>query len=157
MYSSKINADLEGTYPLIVKDTKLMYLEICTCTTGQPFSLGIYINFKSLVTVIVNFVYVFFLFLGFISQQGLTHDPVSSSVGQLQRVFIALLNKSDKISFPVQLAAVDSLLELCPPANPRMQELVGVIKAWLKRQSGKPHGAVLCNEFGPRLQALTTT
>ena len=106
--------------------------------------------------MIINLIF-FSSFAGFISQQGLTHDPASSSVGQLQRVFIALLNKSDKISFPVQLAAVDSLLELCPPANPRTQELVGVVKAWLKRQSGKPHGAVLCNELGPRLQALTIT
>ena len=132
-----------------------MHLEICTCINLSHWVYNILI--LSLVTVVINLIYVFFLFLGFISQQGLTHDPVSSSVGQLQRVFVTLLNKSDKISFPVQLAAVDSLLELCPPANPRTQELVGVIKAWLKRQSGKPHGAVLCNEFGPRLQALTTT
>ena len=107
--------------------------------------------------IINSFLFFSGRFVGFISQQGLTHDPASSSVGQLQRVFIALLNKSDKISFPVQLAAVDSLLELCPPANPRTQELVGVVKAWLKCQSGKPHGPVLCNEFGPRLQALTIT
>lgn len=100
----------------------------------------------------------FLLFpVGFISQQGLSHDTESSSVGQLQRVLMALLNKSDMVSFPVQLAAVDSLLELCPPSHPRTLEVVGVVRAWLKQQSGKPHGNVLCQEFCARLQGLSAT
>ena len=67
---------------------------------------------------------------------------------------MALLNKSDQVSFPVQLAAIDSLLELCPPSHARTPELVGVVKAWLKQQSGKPHGSVLFQELCPRLQAF---
>ena len=97
----------------------------------------------------------FLLSSGFISQQGLSHDLSSSSLGQLQRVLVALLNKSDQISFPIQLAAVDSLLELCPQGHPRSQELVGVVRAWLKKQAGKPHERFLFQEFSPRVQAIT--
>ena len=92
---------------------------------------------------------------GFIAQQGLSRDVESSSVGQLQRVLVALLNKSDQVSFPIQLAAVDSLLDLCPPSHPLRQELLGVVRAWLKQQCEKPHGIYLVQEFSPRLQLVT--
>ena len=96
-----------------------------------------------------------FISAGFISQQGLSQDVESSSVGQLQRVLVALLNKSDQISFPIQLAAVDSLLDLCPPSHPLRQELLSVVRVWLKQQCGKPHGKSLVQEFSPRLQVAT--
>lgn len=92
---------------------------------------------------------------GFIAQPGLSQDVESSSIGQLQRVLVALLNKSDQVSFPIQLAAVDSLLDLSPPNHPRRQELLGVVRAWLKQQCGKPHGIFLVQEFSPRLQVIT--
>lgn len=45
-----------------MKDTKLMYLEICTCIN---LSRWVYILILSLVTVVVNLIYVFFSFLRF--------------------------------------------------------------------------------------------
>ncbi len=80
-------------------------------------------------------------------------DPLSSSVTQLQRVLIALLSKTtDKEFSPLQLAAVDSLLELCPPTHPRAGEIVGVVRVWLKGLSTHPANN-LTKELNERLLA----
>lgn len=98
--------------------------------------------------------YVYLIPVGFISPCGNQEDPSSSSLGQLQRVLTALLKESDskKFSLPVQLAAVDSLLEMCPMSHPSSQLVVGVVKAWLDKQMCHPWGCVLYNEFNHRFQ-----
>ena len=119
-------------------------------------------------------------------QQGVTQDPQSSSVMQLQRVLIALLRQKNTtkegrcrwvilddvvslltdlpplththththtVSLPIQLAAADSLLELCPPHHPAAKEAVAAINTWLKAHCRHPAGMVLAQEFNSRLQS----
>ena len=66
---------------------------------------------------------------------------------------MALLSKTKTAhtSFSaLQLAAVDSLIELCPPAHPRAADVVGVVNMWL-RSLCKPAGQYLNKEFSERL------
>lgn len=115
-------------------------------------------------------------------QQGVTQDPQSSSVMQLQRVLIALLRQKNStkegrcrwvilddvvslltdppshththtVSLSIQLAAADSLLELCPPHHPAAKEAVAAINTWLKAHCRHPAGMVLAQEFNSRLQS----
>lgn len=66
---------------------------------------------------------------------------------------MALLSKTktSQNSFSaLQLAAVDSLIELCPSTHPRAAEVIGVVRMWL-RSLCKPAGQYLNKEFSERL------
>ena len=94
------------------------------------------------------------------SQCGLKEDPSCSSIGQLQRVLTAILKESSTkaIPLPVQLAALDSLLEICPlHNNPSSGQIVGVVRVWLQAQMLHPWGRVLTNEFEHKLQSPNFT
>lgn len=86
------------------------------------------------------------------STLGLSSDPLSSSVTQLQRVLIALLTKATPEGFsPLQLAAIDSLFELCPPMHPRAADVVGVVRVWLNGLREHPAKSFLTKELNERL------
>ena len=94
-----------------------------------------------------------FLRTGFVSLAGLKEDPHSSSISQLQRVLTALLSKATqtKDKFPaLQLAAVDSLLELCPPGHSRASETVTAVRVWLNGLT-KPAVTYLAAELNDKL------
>ena len=97
--------------------------------------------------------------VGFISSWGIQEDPTSSSLEQLQRVLIALVKESaaKKVSFLIQLAAVDSLLEMCPINNRSYIQVIDVVKEWLRTQMSHPHGHVLGREFDHRLRYPATS
>ena len=56
------------------------------------------------------------------------------------------------VSLPIQLAAADSLLELCPPRHPSAKEATAAINTWLEAHCRHPAGMVLAQEFNSRLQ-----
>ena len=72
----------------------------------------------------------------------------------LQRLstFFPSLFHTHLVSLPIQLAAADSLLELCPPSHTRAQEAMTAINTWLGTQCRQPAGMVLAQEFNSRLQ-----
>lgn len=64
-------------------------------------------------------------------------EPASTSTDQLRRVMLALLNEapsSSRITLPMQLATIDSLMEMTPPKDASRLQIVGVVKAWLRNQ-----------------------
>ena len=57
-----------------------------------------------------------------------------------------------KIPLHIQLAAIDSLFELCPPSHPNAKNVMDSVKVWLQAHSSLPCGAVLMKEFEPQLK-----
>lgn len=99
---------------------------------------------------------------GFICRVGPHDDPAPSSIGQLQRVLVAVLKEScthtKSIILPIQLAALDSLMEMCPVGSPSdsTASVVGVVKEWLKVQMQHPWGHVLNEQLEQKLQSANT-
>ena len=72
---------------------------------------------------------------------------------------MAVLKESctKSIILPIQLAALDSLMEMCPVGNPSSDtaSVVGVIGEWLKVQMQHPWGHVLDEQLKQKLQSGT--
>ncbi len=98
---------------------------------------------------------------GFICSFSLLEDTSSSSsssIGQLQRVLMALLKESSTRHIPllIQLASLDSLLEICPVDNPSSAPVVAAVRMWLGKQMQHPWGPVLRQELEHKLALKTS-
>lgn len=90
---------------------------------------------------------------GFVAEQGLAIDARSPSIQKLQQVVISFLSPTPHHTLPVQLAAADSLLDLCPVGHPKAKEAVPAVSKWIQRLAKSPAGPVLAHEFQGRLIA----
>lgn len=91
------------------------------------------------------------LFAGFITAPAVQGGQIPSSVGQLQRVLCGFLKElnlgASIITLPIQIAAMDSLLEMYPVKKPSSKQVVDVIKGWLRTQLPHTWGRSLNDEF----------
>lgn len=114
--------------------------------------------------------------LGFIGQQGLQSDNNSLSVNQLQKVLMVILQKrSDvtkkgkinsfytlrslflvSVTLAIQIAAVDSLLELCPQSHPNQSQVYSTLSQWLQSLYQSTTTMHLASEYCSKLTQLRT-
>ena len=94
---------------------------------------------------------------GFISKLGLEQSPPSPSISQLQGLLSAVLKEATTrhITLPIQLAALDSLLEASPLDRPSSEPMLGVVRAWLQAQRHHPWGQVLSTDIENRLRVAS--
>jgi len=72
----------------------------------------------------------------------LKEDPGSSSIDRLRNVLLSLLKDATPdadhaSSLPLQLAAVDSLVEISPRNHASHTVVIGTIETWLRKQESQ--------------------
>ncbi|XP_011409711.1 PREDICTED: microtubule-associated protein 1A-like isoform X2 [Amphimedon queenslandica] len=88
--------------------------------------------------------------LGFVGQEGLDNSN-SPSINQLQKVLLSILKKrfetAKKATLAVQIAAVDSLIELCPPTHSNYPMVHPVLFQWIQSLKESSATASIASEY----------